>query len=525
MALRSDAFRGQISTSGRIGVVVLSNFMVSTQRFRCLVALVCAGLFASLLATVVVEAPAGAESQDLSVVPQLEVEVVADNLSIPWDLAVTPDGTVLFTERRGRLKVVRRDGTVQRVRANLNDLFVAGESGLLGLVLSPDFAETRRFYTCQAAVAPDRQIQVVGWTIDDDYQRATRFANPLVADIPLTFGRHGGCRLRFGSDAQLYIATGDSAVSEHPQSLTSLGGKVLRVDPLTGEGSVGNPFVSSANADTRRIYTYGHRNLQGLALRPGTDQMWSVEHGPSTDDEVNLLVPGGNYGWDPGPGYDEGVPMTDLEKFPDAVEAKWATGSTTLALSGGIFIDGRNWGTLDGTFAVAALKAQSLRFLRFDAQGNLEQLTVSPELNNTFGRLRTPMMGEDGAFYLTTANGSNDKILKITPTGAPVGEVSKIRRNKGKVRVTGWAIDPNRSQTAVKIRVTIDGELVVTKKARRIREDLVERFPGVAPRHGFSFKVDVPEGRHRICVEAVDIGPRKGDPVTMRCKRVTVPAS
>lgn len=501
--------------------------MTPSLRSRPVSLLVALALIVSILTLVDASSPfvgpASAESEVEPLVPDLHVEVVADKLSIPWDLAVTPDGTLLFTERDGRLKVRLGDGTIRKVRANFEDLMVAGESGLLGLVLAPDFADSRRFYTCQATFDPDSQIQVIGWTMNADYTRATRFADPLVGDIDLTYGRHGGCRVRFGADDQLWIATGDSAEEVNPQSLTSLAGKVLRVDPATGHGSVGNPFVSSSNANTRRIYTYGHRNLQGLALRPGTNQMWSVEHGPSTDDEVNLLVPGGNYGWDPGPGYNEGVPMTDLDKFPDAVEAKWATGETTLALSGGIFIEGRNWGTLNGTFAVAALKAQSLRFLRFDSQGTLQELLVSPELNSTYGRLRTPMMGQDGNFYVTTSNGSNDKILRITPTGAPVGRVEKIRRNKGQVRVTGWAIDPNRTKTVVKVRVTIDGEEVVTKKARRIRNDIAEQFPGFTARHGFSFKVPVPVGRHRVCIEALDIGPRKGEPQLLRCKWVKVP--
>ena len=110
---------------------------------------------------------------------------------------------------------------------------------------------------------------------------------------------HGGGRLRFGPLGYLWIATGDGYSGTAAQDLSSLGGKVLRVDSQTGAGAPDNPFAPSP------IYTYGHRNPQGLALRPGTSQMWSVEHGPDHDDEINLLVSGGNYGWDPAP--DEGA--------------------------------------------------------------------------------------------------------------------------------------------------------------------------------------------------------------------------
>ena len=161
------------------------------------------------------------------------------------------------------------DGTVRNVGAEMGDLFAVGETGLMGIVVDPDFASNRRFYTCQGHVGPE--VQVIAWTINADYTAATRVADPLVGGIPATSGRHGGCRLRFGPEGFLWIATGDAASGRVPQDLTSLGGKVLRVDPFTGAGAPTNPLAPS------RVYTYGHRNVQGLALRPGTSQMWAVE--------------------------------------------------------------------------------------------------------------------------------------------------------------------------------------------------------------------------------------------------------
>ena len=231
---------------------------------------------------------------------------------------------------------------------------------------------------------------------------------PLSEASPTSSGRHGGCRLRFGPEGYLWIATGDAISGTVPQDLTSLGGKVLRVDASTGAGAPANPFAPS------RVYTYGHRNVQGLALRPGTSQMWSVEHGPSVDDEINRLVAGRNYGWNPVPGYNEGVPMTGLVEYPDAVEAKWSSGSPTLATSGGVFLEGDQWGVWEGRLAVATLADSKLRLFEFTPDGALVSQVVVAELNGVFGRLRTPMMGPDGALYVSTSNGgTSDRILRL----------------------------------------------------------------------------------------------------------------
>ena len=340
------------------------------------------------------------------IAPELLVSTLVSGLTIPWDLDFTPDGTMLFTEKRGVLSSRRADGTIRRVNAEMGDLFAVGETGLMGIVVDPDFASNRRFYTCQGHVGPE--IQVIAWTMNAAYTAATRVADPLVGGMPATSGRHGGCRLRFGPEGYLWIATGDAASGSVPQDLASLGGKVLRVDPSTGAGAETNPLASP------RIYSYGHRNVQGLALRPGTRQMWAVEHGPRVDDEINLLVAGGNYGWDPVPGYNESVPMTDRVKFPDAVEAKWSSGSPTLAVSGGIFLEGNQWGVWEGRLAVATLRDSRLRLFEFTPGGDFVGQVVVSELDRSYGRLRTPMMGPDGALYVTTSNGGGrDLILRI----------------------------------------------------------------------------------------------------------------
>ena len=361
--------------------------------------------------------------------PELTVTEIARGLSHPWGIDFTPDGTMLFTQRAGVLNARLTDGTAKRVDADLGDLLVDGFAGLQALAVDPDFTTNRRFYTLQGHTG--REMQVIAWTIDANYDEATRVVDPLVEGIPIGPGPwHSGGRLVFGPEGYLWIAAGDGRVVTGAQDLTSLGGKVLRVDPRTGAGAPGNPFGASSP-----VYAYGFRNPQGLALRPGTDQMWLVEHGPKHDDEINLLAPGGNYGWDPIPDdgtlvfYDysdeAGVPMTDLAKFPSARQARWSSGFPTLATSGAVFLDGPQWGEWEGRLAVATLKTKSLRVFEFTEQGDFASQIVVPELDGSQGRLRTPVLGPDGALYIATSNRpGTDRILRVSAnraaTGAPV---------------------------------------------------------------------------------------------------------
>ncbi|HET6393916.1 MAG TPA: PQQ-dependent sugar dehydrogenase [Blastococcus sp.] len=344
--------------------------------------------------------PAG--SPTVSAAPALDVGVVVDGLDNVWDVVQAADGTLLVDERGGGFTAVLPDGTVREVAADLDDLFADGETGLMGLALDPAFAGNRRFYSCQGS--QDGEIAVVGWRVDSDWGSATRVADPLVGGLPLNerSGRHGGCRLTFTPDGTLLVGTGDTAEGTVAQDTRSLGGKVLRVDATTGE---------------RQIWTLGHRNVQGLAVRPGTDQVFAVEHGPDRDDEVNLLREGANYGWDPdgGGSYDESVPMTDPE-IEGAVPAVWSSGDPTLATSGAAFVTGEEWGTYDGLLLVGLLKAQGVLALRLDDAGALQEEFRLPELEGRYGRIRSVLQGVDGALYLTTDNGGGeDALLRVTP--------------------------------------------------------------------------------------------------------------
>jgi glucose/arabinose dehydrogenase len=359
-------------------------------------------------------------------VPELQVEAVASGLSQVWDIGFLPDGRALVTERGGRIALlsgIAPGATVREVNADLSDVYVRGEGGLMGMVVHPDFAESRRFTTCQTHMQDDTptDVRLVTWELSADGTSAARVADPLVGGLPInSSGRHSGCRPTMAPDGSLLVGTGDTARASVAQNLNSLGGKVLRVDLDTGGPAPGNPFADAQNPAQRLIWTYGHRNVQGVAVRPGTEDVYTAEHGPTTDDEVNRLEAGANYGWDPSQGgrvggYDEDVPMTDLDRFPDAVPAMWSSGSPVEAVSGAAFLSGPQWGDLNGALAVGALRGEKLLLMTLGPNGAVAAVSKPAPLDGTFGRLRAVRTGPDGALYVSTSNGNDDQVLRVTP--------------------------------------------------------------------------------------------------------------
>lgn len=339
--------------------------------------------------------------------PNLLVGEVVTGLTIPWDLGFTPDGTLVFTEKSGRLSAVI-DGAA-RLLAAPTDVFSGGEAGMMGLAVDPAFSANRIVHVCQGyRDGTTTDVRVYRWQIAEDWMSASRLGGPTVSGMPVSNGRHAGCRTRFDADGFLWISTGDAAIGTTPQDLSSLGGKVLRIVAATGEPAPGNPFGTP-------VYTYGHRNVQGLALHPETRLMYSAEHGPDRDDEVNVVVRGGNYGWDPVPGYNESVPMTDRNKYPTAIPAVWSSGSPTIAVSGITWVVGSQWQGWDGALIGATLKGSHLHVWRFHPGGVLlfDEWVRLPDR----GRLRSVVQGPDGYLYVATSNAfGTDAILRIVPT-------------------------------------------------------------------------------------------------------------
>ena len=379
------------------------------------------------LATVLLLAACGATASAQSAPstgegPALRVEVLAGGLDHPWDVALAPDGTLLLDERSGGFTAVLPDGTVQPVEADFDDLFVRGETGLMGLVLDPDFDTNRRFLTCQGVQEDDHaEVQVIAWTVDEAWTSATRVADPLLGGIPVNqeTGRHGGCRLRFDPSGALLVGTGDNAVGTNAEDLTSLAGKLLRIDPATGGPAPDNPLADAPDPRTRLVFSWGHRNVQGIAVQPCTGDVYTAEQGTTRDDEVNRSVAGGDFGYDPeGPdgSYDESVPMTDLGR-PGAIPALWSSGAPTIAVSGLTFLAGEAWGDDDGLLVAGVQKDTGLLALRLNDDGTLAEQFRVPELEDRFGRLRTPQAGADGVLYVTTDNGDDDQLLRVTPEG------------------------------------------------------------------------------------------------------------
>jgi aldose sugar dehydrogenase len=371
-------------------------------------------------AVVPLSIPAAASAPVQRAAPALDVAVVVDGLDLPWDVAQAPDGTLLLDERPGGLTAVLPDGTVREVQADFSDLFVLIETGLMGLVLDPAFEENRRFYTCQGARDGDSaDVEVIAWTVDDAWRTATRVADPLLDGIPVneSGGQHSGCRLRFDPTGALLVGTGDNIVGTTPQDLGTLAGKVLRIDAATGKPAPGNPFADRSGAPAY-VWTYGHRNVQGLAVRPGSGQVYATEHGTFRDDEVTLLRPGGDGGYNPvgiDGGYDDSVPMTD-PALPDVMLPSWASGDPTIAPSGSTFLAGPHWGDYEGLLLLGVLKGRGVLALRLDDDGTLLEQFRLPELEGTYGRIRAVQQGGDGALYVTTDNGGGaDRLLRVTP--------------------------------------------------------------------------------------------------------------
>lgn len=346
-------------------------------------------------------------------VPALRVTRKVRGLSTPWDVQPLPKGRLLISERDNRRLLVWRAGRKTVLSFPSRRVWVSGETGLMSVAVDPEFPRNRRVYTCQGWItASGHDVRVIAWRMNGSYTGVRRI-KVLVRGIPSTTGQHGGCRLLISRAGALLVGTGDAAVGSTPQDLRSLGGKVLRLNRFTGRPHRKNPWPGAASVNRRYVLTYGHRNVQGLAQRSdGT--LWSAEHGPDRDDEVNRLVAGGNYGWNPVPGYNQTVPMTDHGLPGTQVEARWRSGIPTVATSGAVWVRGRKWGAYNGTLAVATLKGSRLLFMKFDSSGN-HLWTRTPPALTRFGRLRSVTRAPNNNLLVTTSNGTNDVVLRVRP--------------------------------------------------------------------------------------------------------------
>ena len=348
--------------------------------------------------------------------PALRVRTIARGLDHPWDVAALPGKRLLITQRDRAALTILRHGRLHDVTFASRRIWVSGETGLLGLEVDPRFKRNHRIYTCNGWTLPGggHDVRVMAWRLNRAYTHA-RPTGTLVSGFPTSSGRHGGCRLLITRNGALNVGTGDAAIGTNPEDLASLGGKTLRLNRMTGAPWRTNPFLDAKNPATRYLTSYGHRNVQGLAER-ADGSLWSIEQGTFRDDEVNRIRNGGDYGYNPVPGYNESVPMTDQSLPGTQIRAAWSSGNPTLATSGGSFVAGqRRWGALRGTLAVAVLKDQQVLFLRFTRSGRFVRSAAPAELRR-YGRIRTTVRAPNGDLLVTTDNGGGaDRLLRVSP--------------------------------------------------------------------------------------------------------------
>ena len=334
---------------------------------------------------------------------RFSVEPVVANLEIPWSMAFAPDGRLFVTERPGRVRILDVAQRTSELALTLDDVFTQGEAGLLGLALDPNFAETRLVYLYYSARlsnggAVNRVVR---------YREAgSRLAERAVLfdDIPGAVIHDGG-RLRFGPDGLLYMTAGDANDVSLPQDLASLAGKILRIAP-TGATPGTNPFGSP-------IYSYGHRNPQGIDWHPATGDLWASEHGQTGNDEVNAIDPGANYGW---PRIEAGETMTGM-RTPIVFY------NPAVAPSGASFYRGERFPRFANNLFVGTLRGQLLLRLVIDPSSPRQVAAQERLLEGRFGRIRDVISGPDGYLYLATNNrdgrgspiSTDDRILRLMP--------------------------------------------------------------------------------------------------------------
>ncbi len=321
---------------------------------------------------------------------------VAGGLEHPWSLAFLPDGRILITERPGRMKLLA-GGRLQPI-SGLPEVTAAGQGGLLDVALHPGFARNRWIYFSYSAGR--------GEELGTRVARA-RLDGTRLVDLQTIYamkpgapgGLHFGSRLAFAPDGTLLVSLGERGERDRAQSLLDPGGSVLR---LRADGSIppDNPFVGRGDA-LPEIYTYGHRNPQGLAVQPGTGWIWEAEHGPRGGDEVNLLQPGRNYGWPVityGREYSGGrvgAGITEREGMEQPV-VYWVP---SISPSGMTFYTGSAFPGWKGNLFVGALSGRQLRRLVLEGRRVVRQEAL---LQDALGRIRDVRQGPDGNLWLLT---------------------------------------------------------------------------------------------------------------------------
>lgn len=353
---------------------------------------------------------ATASPQPTSTPGVVTVETVAGGLESPWGLAFLPDGRMLVTERPGRLRIVRADGTLSAPLGGLPEIHARGQGGLLGVALDPNFAMNQLVYLSFSEPGEGG----VGTAV-----MRGRFAEDQLADVQVIYRQrpklegngHFGSRLVFARDGNLFVTQGDrQSYRDRAQALTQGMGKVIRIRP---DGTIppDNPYVGRSDAQPE-IWSYGHRNVQAAALHPETGQLWTVEHGARGGDELNFPESGKNYGWPvitygrdySGARIGEGTAKAGLEQpvyYWDPV----------IAPSGMTFYTGDRYAGWQGNVLIGSMTPGALVRLEMRDGRVVRETRYLGELRE---RIRDVVQGPDGYLYLLT-DSREGRVLRVTP--------------------------------------------------------------------------------------------------------------
>ncbi len=353
----------------------------------------------------ITQAPAAAVSS-------VQTITLTDQLVHPWGLAFLPDGSFLVSERSGHLRRISSEGTLSPPLAGVPEVVVTGQGGLLDLALHPQFSSNHRVYFSYSAGTG--RFSGLGTEVAYGELNGDRLDNVHVifrADPKVGGGLHFGGRLLFAPDGLLYISLGERGDKERAQDLDDHNGSVIRI---RDDGSVpdDNPFTGRLGARPD-IYSYGHRNVQGLALEPGSEAIWALEHGPQGGDEVNRLHAGHNYGWPVityGANYGTGTKIGEgTEKA--GLEQPVYYWNPSIAPSGMVFYQGDKFPRWQGNLLIGALKYQLLSRLVLK---NGEVVAEEQLLRGELGRIRTVQVGPDGYVYLLTDENPG-RLVRLEP--------------------------------------------------------------------------------------------------------------
>jgi glucose/arabinose dehydrogenase len=364
-------------------------------------------------ALLIVSTSRGEDVSFASSAGRLEVQTFAGGLVHPWALAFLPDGRMLVTERPGRMRVVGAKGELSPPLRGVPEVWATGQGGLLDVVTDQAFAQNSTVYFCFAERAGNggRTAVARGKFVDGETPGLDDVNIIFRQDGPLSTGNHYGCRIAQDPEGNLFVTLGEHFVyRDDAQNLSNHLGKLIRIAP---DGAVpkDNPFVGKGNAKPE-IWSYGHRNEQGLAFNPTSGELWEIEHGPRGGDEVNIIGAGKNYGWPViGFGIDYNGARIHEATAKDGMEQPIKYWVPSIAPSGMTFYSAKLFPNWSGSLFTGALAGRMLVRLSLDGDKVTGEERLLQNLNE---RIRDVRQGPDGALWLLTDNAVG-RILRVTP--------------------------------------------------------------------------------------------------------------